>query len=108
MLQTRFHVKKNDTVMVIAGKEKGKMGKILKVLPKKNRVIVEKVNFIKRHTRASQTGRGGIVEREGSIHISNVTLICKKCNSPVRTRKKILDGGKKVRICIKCEEILDK
>ena len=108
MLHTRFHVKKDDTVMVIAGKEKGKMGKILKVLPKKNRVVVEKVNFIKRHTKASQTGRGGIVEREGSIHVSNVTLVCKKCNSPVRTRKKILDGGKKVRICIKCEEILDK
>ena len=107
-MQTRFHIKKDDTVMVIAGKEKGKMGKILKVLPKKNRVVVEKVNFIKRHTRASQTGRGGIIEKEGSIHISNVTLICKKCNSPVRTRKKILDGGKKVRICIKCEEILDK
>jgi large subunit ribosomal protein L24 len=108
MLQTRFHVKKDDTVMVIAGKEKGKMGKILKVLPKKNRVIVEKVNFIKRHTKASQTGRGGIIEIEGSIHVSNVTLVCKKCNSPVRTRKKILDGGKRVRICIKCEEILDK
>ncbi|MFH1624877.1 MAG: 50S ribosomal protein L24 [Pseudomonadota bacterium] len=108
MSRMKFHIKKDDAVMVIAGKEKGKTGKILKVIPEKNRAIIEKVNLIKRHTRPSQTSKGGILEREGSIHLSNVMVQCKKCNSPVRTRKKILDDGKKVRVCSKCEEILDK
>lgn len=108
MSWTKFHVKKDDTVMVIAGKEKGKTGKILTVIPKKNRVIVEKVNLIKRHTRPSQISKGGILEREGTIHVSNVMIFCKKCSSPVRTRKKFLDDGKKVRVCVKCEEILDR
>jgi len=108
MSQTKFHVKKDDPVEVIAGKEKGRKGKVLKVIPEKNRVIVEKVNLIKRHARASQTSKGGIVEKEGSIHVSNVMIVCKKCNSGVRTRKKVLDDGEKVRVCIKCEEILSK
>jgi len=108
MSQTKFHVKKDDQVEVIAGKEKGRKGKILKVIPEKNRIIVEKVNLIKRHTRASQTSKGGIVEKEGSIHISNVMIVCKKCSSPVRTRKKVLDDGGKVRVCIKCGEIFSK
>jgi len=108
MSQTKFHVKKDDTVEVIAGKEKGRKGKVLKVILEKNRVIVEKVNLIKRHARASQTSKGGIVEKEGSIHVSNVMIVCKKCNSGVRTRKKVLDDGEKVRVCIKCEEILSK
>ena len=107
MNRTEFHVKKNDLVTVIAGKEKGKTGKILTVLRKKNRVIVEKVNFIKRHTRPSAKNRqGGIVEREGTIHISNVMIVCSKCNKSTRIRKKFLDDDKKVRICKKCGEIL--
>ena len=108
MSQIKFHVKKGDPVEVIAGKEKGRKGKVLKVIPDKNRVIVEKVNLVKRHARASQTSKGGIVEKEGSIHVSNVMIVCKKCNSSVRTRKKVLDDGVKVRVCIKCEEILSK
>jgi large subunit ribosomal protein L24 len=103
----KFHVKKNDLVRVIAGKDKGKSGKILSVLPKKNRVIVEKVNFIKRHTRPSNTQRqGGIIEREGPIEISNVMLVCTKCNQPSRIRKTFLEDDKKVRVCKKCGEIL--
>jgi len=107
MERKKFHVKKNDLVMVIAGRDKGKSGKILSVLSKKNRVIVEKVNFIKRHTRPSAKQRqGGIIEREGPINISNVMLICTKCNKPSRIGKKYLEDDKKVRICKKCGEIL--
>jgi len=107
MERKKFHVKKNDLVMVIAGKDKGKSGKVLSVLSKKNRVIVEKVNFIKRHTRPSAKQRqGGIIEREGPINISNVMLICTKCNKPSRIGKKYLEDDKKVRICKKCGEIL--
>jgi len=107
MERKKFHVKKNDLVMVVAGKDKGKSGKILSVLSKKNRVIVEKVNFIKRHTRPSAKQRqGGIIEREGPINISNVMLICTKCNKPSRVGKKSFEDDKKVRICKKCGEIL--
>ena len=107
MERKKFHVKKKDLVMVIAGKDKGKSGKVLSVLSKKNRVIVEKVNFIKRHTRPSAKQRqGGIIEREGPINISNVMLICTKCNKPSRVGKKYLEDDKKVRVCKKCGEIL--
>lgn len=107
MATQKFHVKKNDLVMVIAGKDKGKSGKVLSVLSQKNRVIVEKVNFIKRHTRPSAKQRqGGIIEREGPINISNVMLICTKCNKPSRIGKKSLEDDKKVRVCKKCGEIL--
>ena len=103
----KFHVKKNDLVTVIAGKEKGKVGKILTVFPKKKRVIVEKINMIKRHTRPSAKNRqGGIIEREGTIHITNVMVMCTKCNKPTRIGKNFLDDGKKVRICKKCGEFL--
>ncbi|MCX8012040.1 MAG: 50S ribosomal protein L24, partial [Desulfobacterota bacterium] len=81
MERKKFHVKKDDLVKVIAGKDKGKIGKVLRVIPKKSRVIVEKVNFIKRHVRPSaQHRQGGIIEREGSLHVSNVMLVCPKCN----------------------------
>jgi len=109
MMRGRFSLKKNDLVIVIAGKEKGKSGRILKVFPRKNRALIEKVNFIKKHTRPSgQTRQGGIVEREAPIHVSNVMVICEKCNLPIRVGKKILDDGKKVRVCKKCGELLDK
>jgi large subunit ribosomal protein L24 len=109
MMRGRFSLKKNDLVMVIAGREKGKSGRILKVFPRKNRALIEKVNFIKRHTRPSgQTRQGGIVEKEAPIHVSNVMVICEKCNLPIRVGKKILDDGRKVRICKKCGELLDK
>ncbi len=102
-------LKKDDVVMVIAGKEKGKSGRILKLLPKKNRVIVEKVNLIKRHTKPTrQMPQGGVLEKEGSIHVSNVMIICHRCNVPVRIGKRIMEDGSKVRVCKKCGEVLDK
>lgn len=106
MKKTGFHVKKKDLVTVIAGKEKGKSGRILSVLPQKERIIVEKVNMIKRHTRPSAKQRqGGIIEREGPIHVSNVMLVCTKCNKPTRLAMRVLSDGKKVRVCKKCGEI---
>jgi large subunit ribosomal protein L24 len=107
MKKSSFHVKKKDLVTVVAGKEKGKSGRILSVLPKKDRIIVEKVNMIKRHTRPNAKQRqGGIVEREGPIHISNVMLVCTKCNKPTRLASRVLDEGKRVRVCKKCGEII--
>jgi len=105
----KFHVRRDDKVMVIAGKEKGKIGKILKVFPKKQLVIVEKVNVVKRHARPSPTtGKGGIIEKEAPIHISNVMIMCDKCMKPVRVGHKFLEDGRKVRYCKKCGEIIDK
>ena len=107
MESKKNQVKKNDVVMVIAGKDKGKSGKVLTVIPQKDRVIVEKVNFIKRHARpSSQHRQGGIIEKEGPINLSNVMLVCMKCNKPTRIAKKTLEDGKKVRVCKKCGETL--
>jgi large subunit ribosomal protein L24 len=104
-----FHVRKNDMVQVIGGKEKGKTGKILKILPKKNRVVVEKVNFIKRHSRPTgKTRQGGIIQKEGPIHVSNVLLLCPKCNRGVRMGKKVLEDGKKALVCKKCGELIER
>jgi large subunit ribosomal protein L24 len=102
-------IKRNDTVEVIAGKEKGKRGKVLIVLREKQRVIVERVNFIKRHQRPTQKVRqGGIIEREGSLHVSNVMLVCGKCNLPTRTGVQTLGDGRRVRVCKRCNELVDK
>jgi large subunit ribosomal protein L24 len=107
-MPVKIHVKKDDQVMVIAGKEKGKTGKILSVIPKKESVLVEKVNFVKRHTRPSgKTRQGGILEKEAPINASNVMIVCTKCNSPVRVGRKILEDGKKARYCRKCGEFID-
>ncbi|MBW2057860.1 MAG: 50S ribosomal protein L24 [Deltaproteobacteria bacterium] len=102
-------LKKNDLVMVIAGKEKGKSGRILQIFTKKDRAIVEKINFIKRHQRpAGQQRQGGIIEKEGSLHLSNLMLICESCNKPVRIGIKQLEDGKRARYCKKCGEMIDK
>jgi len=101
-------LKKNDTVMVVAGKNRGKSGKVLRVLPKKEAVIIERLNFAKPHLRAGGPhGKGGIVEKEAPIRISNVQLLCGKCNRPTRIGKKVLQDGKKIRICRKCGEAID-
>lgn len=100
-------LKKGDMVKVIAGKEKGKTGKILKTLRDKDQVVVEKLNFVKKHQRPTAKVKGGIVEKEGPIHISNVALLCQKCNVGVRVAYKVLEDGKKVRICGKCKDIID-
>jgi len=107
-MEKRYHVKKNDTVMVKVGKDKGKTGKVLRINQKKDRLIVEKVNVIKRHVRPTQKSKGGIMERESPIAVSNVMVFCEKCSKPVRLGNKILEDGKKVRYCRKCNEVLDK
>jgi large subunit ribosomal protein L24 len=106
----RTTLKKNDTVEVVLGKDAGKRGKILKVLPKKGRVIVQGVGFIKRHTRPNpqRNIKGGIAEREAPIHISNVMIVCNDCGKRTRVGAKRLEDGRKVRICRKCEGVLDK
>jgi len=101
-------IRKNDTVVVIAGKDKGKKGKVRRTLPKKNRVLVEGLNMIKRHSRARRAARqAGIIELEAPIHVSNVMLLCDRCAKPTRVGFKILDDGKKVRICRSCQEVID-
>lgn len=107
MQAKKFHVAKGDTVMVIAGKEKSKTGKVLKVLPKKDGVIVEGLNMVKRHVRARGNEPGGIVEKEAALHVSNVQLYCTKCVKPVRTSVKVLDNGDKQRTCVKCGTSLE-
>ena len=104
----RCHIKKDDKVKVLAGKDRGKVGKVLKIVQKKDRAIVEKLNMIKRHTKPTQQNRqGGIIEREAPIHWSNLMLVCTKCMNPCRTSIKKLEDGKKVRVCKKCDEIID-
>ena len=100
-------VVKNDTVLVISGNYKGRRGKVLKVVPKEKRVIVEGVNFIKRHTRPTQSNpQGGIVEKESPIHISNLLVICPKCDAASRIGRKSLEDGKRIRVCKSCGEML--
>ncbi len=108
MLGKNLHVKKGDTVMVTTGKDKSKTGKVLQILPKKDGLLVEGLNIIKRHTRARGNEPGGIVEKESPIHISNVLIYCGKCKKGVRTSVSTLDDGKKARVCVKCGESFDK
>jgi large subunit ribosomal protein L24 len=101
-------IRKNDSVMVISGKEKGKTGKVLRVLPKEDSVLIERVNLVKRHSRPRGPQQpGGIVEKEASIPVSNLMIMCDKCNAPVRIGHKILTDGSKIRICRRCGEALD-
>ena len=101
-------IRKNDTVLVIAGKDKGKKGKVRFVYPEDERLLVDGINFIKRHTRARGTVRqAGIIELEAPIHVSNVMLLCSKCNHPTRVGFRFLADGKKVRICRVCHEVID-
>ena len=97
---------KGDMVKVVAGKEKGKTGKILKIVVEKNKVVVEKLNFVKRHQKADAKGKGGIVEKESPIHASNVMLICDKCDAAARFGHKLSDDVKIVRLCSQCHVVL--
>jgi len=103
-----MHVKKNDTVVVVSGKYAGKKGKILKVFPEKERAIVEGVNLMKKHAKPGYQGnqQGGIMSIEAPINVSNLMLFCAKCNRPVRVAHKVLETGKSVRVCNKCQEML--
>ncbi|BCA80453.1 50S ribosomal protein L24 [Desulfuromonas sp. AOP6] len=109
MAAKKLHVKKNDMVMIIAGKEKGKSGKVTRVFTEKGRITVENLNVVKRHTRPSRSNaEGGIVEKEAPIDASNVLLLCGACNKPTRTGIRILEDGSKTRFCKKCNETVDK
>ena len=103
-------VRKNDNVLVTAGKDRGKRGRVLKVLPDSNRIVVEGVNMIKRHTKPNPQRqiKGGLVEREASLHASNVQVVCPECGKATRIGRRILGDGRKVRICRKCEGVVDK
>ena len=103
-------IRKNDNVLVITGKNRGARGRVLKIDPTKNRLVVEGVNIIKRHTKPNpqKNIEGGVVEREASIHASNVQLVCPECGKQTRVGRKILGDGRKVRICRKCEGVVDK
>lgn len=103
-----MQIRKNDSVMVIAGKERGKTGKVLRVLSDKDAIIIERINLVKRHSKPRGPQQpGGIVEKEASIHASNLMIMCDKCNAPVRVGRKILSDGKKIRICRRCGEAID-
>ncbi len=104
----KLRIKKGDMVKVIAGKELGKEGRVFGVLSVKGRLLVEKLNLVKRHTKSTQKQQqGGIIEKESPIHISNVMLICPKCNKPARVGYKTLKDGNKMRQCRKCGEVID-
>lgn len=103
------HIKKGDKVQIITGREKGKIGKVLRVVVDKERILVENTNMVKRHMKTNAQGRpGGIVDKEAPIHWSNAMLVCDKCIKPIRVKMQVLDDGRKVRSCRKCEEIIDK
>jgi large subunit ribosomal protein L24 len=102
-------IRKDDTVIVTTGKEKGKRGRVLAVMPSGNRVLIERVNLIKKHQRPTkQYQQGGIIEKEAPVNLSNVMLVCPKCDKPMRFGNKVLETGKKVRVCKKCKEVIDK
>lgn len=104
----RTYLKADDQVEVIAGKDKGRVGKVLKVFPVDNKVTVERINMIKRHTKPREMNQQGqIVEREAPIHVSNLQLICPECTQTGRIGKKVLDDGTKVRVCKKCGESIE-
>ena len=102
-------IRKNDTVMVITGRERGKTGKVIRVIPDKTRAIVERLNMVKRHTKSrGAQSPYGIVEKEAAIHLSNLMIMCDKCNAPVRMGKLRLEDGRSVRVCRRCGEQLDR
>ena len=101
-------IRKDDSVIIIAGKDRGKKGKVRRVIRKQHRVVVDGLNMIKRHSRASRgTRQAGIIELEGPMDVSNVQLFCDKCSSRARIGFRFLDDGRKVRICSSCKEIID-
>jgi len=108
MMRQKCHIVKDDKVKITAGKDKGKIGKVLKVIRKKETILVEKINMIKRHSRPNAANKqGGIIEREAPIHWSNVMVMCNKCMTPVRVGMQRLEDGKKMRLCRKCNELMD-
>jgi large subunit ribosomal protein L24 len=110
MSRLQTPIRRNDNVVVMTGKDRGKRGRVLRVLPTVNRVVVEGVNKIKRHTKPNPNRQvqGGVVEREAPLHASNVQIVCPECGEATRIGRRILGDGRKVRICRKCEGVVDK
>ena len=109
MVKNKIGFKKGDKVLIIIGEDKGKKGKIVRIFPKETKAIIEGVNFLKKHSKPTQkVPQGGIVEQEGALHISNIRLICNKCNKPTAIKRERIKEGKRVRVCKKCREIIDK
>jgi len=107
--EPKLSIRKGDRVLVLSGKDRGKKSKVLRVLPRERRVVVEDVNMVKKHTRPTrEMMQGGIIDQEAPIHMSNVMLICRHCGQPSRTGTKILEGNRRVRFCKKCQEIVDR
>lgn len=106
MKAIKTNLRKNDRVIVIAGKDKSKTGKIIEILSDKYRARVEGINLVKKHIKPGPNSKGGIVEKEASIHISNLMLICPKCTEPTRISHKILEDGRRIRICKKCGDAI--
>jgi len=105
----KVNFKKGDNVLVISGDDKGKSGKIVSIFPRKMKVIIEGVNFLKKHNKPTQkVPQGGVIKKEGALHISNIKLICNKCNKPTNIKRERTKEGKRVRVCKKCGEIIDK
>ena len=103
-----MRIRKDDTIVIITGKDRGKKGKVRRAFPNADRVVVEGLNMIKRHSRARRaTRQAGIIELEAPIHVSDVMLICNKCGNPTRVNFRLLDDGKKVRVCNSCREVID-
>lgn len=104
-----MHVHREDTVLVLTGKDRGKKGRVIRLFPKAEKALVEKINMVKRHTRPTQQmPQGGILEKEAAVHISNLQVVCSKCGKPTRVAHKTLANGNKTRACKKCGEIMDK
>ena len=103
-------IRKNDNVVVTTGKDRGKRGRVVRIVSDKNRLVVEGVNMMKRHTKANpqKNIKGGLVEREAPLHASNVQLVCPECGKPTLIGRKVLGDGRKVRVCRKCEGVVDK
>ena len=109
MTRPKVHVRRGDTVVVLTGKDRGKKGKVVRVLPEACRVVVEGVNIVKRHQRPTrQVMQGGIIEKEAPVHASNVMLVCPRCGQPTRVGKRRLETGERVRACKRCGEVIDK
>ena len=104
----KANIKKGDQVKVIAGKEKGKTGRVVRVLPDDSKLFVEKVNMIKRHTKPNRGNKGGgIIEKEAPLYLAKVMLVCGKCNQATRVGRQVLEDGQSVRFCKKCKEQID-
>lgn len=105
-----LHIKKDDEVLILAGRDRGKRGKVLRMFPSRNRAVVENINMVRRHTRPNpqKNIKGGIVERESPVQLSNLMVVCRECSEPTRVGFNLLSDGKKVRVCRKCDGTVDK